>query len=320
MNIGHHNFGERALFLAPMEDITGPPFRQLCREMGADLCFSEFISSEGLIRDAWKSRQKLHIFENERPVALQIFGHNADSVSKSATMAMEANPDIIDINFGCPVNKVVSKGAGAALLKDLGKMKEITKAVVNSVNVPVTAKTRLGWDNNSINIKEVALMLQDCGISALTIHGRTRSMLYSGTADWTMIGEIKNDNTIKIPIIGNGDINYPDKAEEYFNKYGIDAIMIGRAAIGNPWIFNHIKTYLQSKTLTEAPSIKERAEVCLKHLEAEIIWKGEKRALFEMRKHYSGYFKGLPSCKSIRTALVQIDDLKNLKNILKQLQ
>lgn len=320
MNIGPIDFGDNALFLAPMEDITGPPFRQLCREMGADLCFSEFISSEGLIRDAIKSRQKLDIFEKERPVALQIFGHNAESVCKSAEIAMEAKPDIIDLNFGCPVNKVVSKGAGSALLKDLKKMEEITKAVVKAVNIPVTAKTRLGWDHSSINIKDAAYMLQDCGIAALTIHGRTRSMLYSGTADWTIIGEIKNNTAIKIPIIGNGDIDSTEKANDYFNKYGIDAIMIGRAAIGNPWIFKQIKTYFNSNISLDLPSIKERAEICLKHLEAEIKWKGEKRGLIEMRKHYTGYFKGLPSSKLIRTSLMQIDEWEKLREFLYNLK
>jgi nifR3 family TIM-barrel protein len=316
MKIGNIDLGNRPLFLAPMEDITGPPFRVICKEMGADLCFSEFISSDGLIRDSWKSRQKLYVLNEEHPVAIQIFGNNVESVVKSAHIALESNPDIIDLNFGCPVNKVVNKGAGAALLNDLPKMKEIATAVIKSVDIPVTAKTRLGWNHDRINIDEVALMLQDCGISAITIHGRTRSMLYSGSADWAPIARVKNNPAISIPVIGNGDVNSPEIAEYNFNNYGVDAIMIGRAAIGNPWIFYHIKTYLKNKKIIEMPSVNERASVCLKHLEGEVKWKGEKRGIFEMRKHYSGYFKGLPYGKTFRNILVQIDNLEKLREIL----
>jgi len=319
MKIGKIDLGEKPLLLAPMKNITDPPFRRLCRQMGADLCYSEFISSEGLIRDAVKSKQKLKIYENERPIAIQIFGHNENVVKDSALLCMEIQPDIIDINFGCPVKKVVSKGAGAALLKNLSQMAAIAKAVVKAVNIPVTAKTRLGWDHSSINVEDVALMLQDCGIAALTIHARTRDMLYSGKADWSWIGKIKNNPHIFIPIIGNGDIDGPEKADYCFKNYGVNGIMIGRAAIGNPWIFKQIKTFFNTGKIPEAPSLKEHASICLEHLKNEVILKGEHRGMIEMRKHYASYFKGFHSAKNIRNKLIQINDIDQIYTILEHI-
>ena len=277
-----------------MEDVSDPPFRAVCKDNGADLMFTEFISSEGLIRDAIKSRQKLDIFDYERPVGIQIFGGDEEAMAMSARIVDAVNPDLLDINFGCPVKKVVSKGAGAAVLKDINLMVRLTKACVNSTTLPVTVKTRLGWDDNNKNIVEVAERLQDVGIKALAIHGRTRSQLYKGEADWSLIAEVKNNPRIYIPIFGNGDIDSPEKALEYKNRYGVDGIMIGRAAIGYPWIFNEIKHYFKTGEHLPAPTIEQRVNVIKKHLQRSIEWKGETLGMLEMRRHYANYLKGFP--------------------------
>src|SRR5690242_10186913 len=294
VRIGDITLSEFPLLLAPMEDVSDPPFRAVCKDNGADMMYTEFISSEGLIRDAIKSRQKLDIFEYERPIGIQIFGGDEEAMAMSARIVETVNPDLVDINFGCPVKKVVCKGAGAAVLKDINLMTRLTKAVVQSTGKPVTVKTRLGWDEQSINIEEVALRLQDCGIQALSIHGRTRAQLYKGTADWRLIAAVKNNPRIQIPIFGNGDIDSPQKALEYKNRYGVDGIMIGRAAIGYPWIFNEIKHYLKHGERPLPPDMAERVRATKKHLEFSIRWKGDKLGVFEMRRHYTNYFKGIP--------------------------
>lgn len=309
-------FEKIPLILAPMEDITDSSFRLICKEFGADLVFTEFISSEGLIRNAVKSTVKLDFNESERPIAVQIFGHDIESM-KMATHAAEAyKPDIIDINFGCPVKKVVSKGAGAGMLKDPEKMIQITKAVVESTTIPVTVKTRLGWDENSKIIVELAEKLQDTGIVALSIHGRTRSQMYSGKADWTLIGEVKNNPRIKIPIIGNGDIDCGATAFEKLKKYGVDGIMIGRAAIGNPWIFSEVGNYLEGNCSIASPDLGERISVCLKHLKSSCLIKGERRGVLEMRKHYSGYFKGIKHFKDAKIAMLSVYAVEEVEQIL----
>src|SRR4051812_5819426 len=303
-----------------MEDVSDPPFRAVCKANGADLMYTEFISSEGLIRDAIKSRQKLDIFEEERPVGIQIFGGDEEAMALSAKIVDAVNPDLVDINFGCPVKKVVSKGAGAAVLKDINLMTRLTKAVVHSTSKPVTVKTRLGWDEQSINIEEVALRLQDCGIQALSIHGRTRAQLYKGTADWRLIAAVKNNPRIQIPIFGNGDIDTPQKALEYKNRYGIDGIMIGRAAIGYPWIFNEIKHYLQTSELLPPPIIQQRVEVIRKHLYKSVEWKGETLGILEMRRHYTNYLKGYPNIKEYRTKLVTLQSLSAIDEVLQEIE
>jgi nifR3 family TIM-barrel protein len=320
VRIGNIELGNFPLLLAPMEDVSDPPFRAVCKENGADLMFTEFISSEGLIRDAIKSRKKLDIFEYERPIGIQIFGGDEDSMALAAQIVDATNPDLLDINFGCPVKKVVCKGAGAGILKDLPQMVKITEKVVKSTRLPVTVKTRLGWDDNSKNIEEVAERLFDVGIKALTIHGRTRAQLYKGHADWTLIEKVKNNPRIQIPIFGNGDIDSPQKAVEYKNRYGVDGIMIGRAAIGYPWIFNEIKHYMHTGTFLSEPTIHQRVEVCTKHLLKSIEWKDEKVGIFEMRRHYSQYFKGLPNFKDYRTKLVTANNLKEILNTLKEIE
>lgn len=292
------------LLLAPMEDVSDPPFRAVCKDNGADLMYTEFISSEGLIRDAIKSRQKLDIFEYERPVGIQIFGGDEEALSISAKIVETVNPDLLDINFGCPVKKVVSKGAGAGVLKDVDLMVRLTEAVVKSTHLPVTVKTRLGWDDNSKNIEEVAERLQDVGIKALAIHGRTRSQLYKGQADWSLIAKVKNNPRIRIPIFGNGDIDSPQKALEYKNRYGVDGIMIGRAAIGYPWIFREVKHYIATGEILPSPTLEERVEVARKHLLKSIEWKGPIAGINEMRRHYTNYLKGLPNIKEYRYKLV----------------
>jgi putative TIM-barrel protein, nifR3 family len=306
-----------------MEDVSDPPFRRLCKMHGADMLYSEFISSEGLIRDAIKSRQKLDIFDYERPVGIQIFGGDEEAMALSAKIVATVNPDLVDINFGCPVKKVVSKGAGAGVLKDIDLMVRLTKAVVNSTSLPVTVKTRLGWDEQSINIEEVAERLQDVGISALTIHARTRSQMYKGHSDWSYIAKVKNNPRIHIPIFGNGDIDSPEKALEYRNKYGIDGIMIGRAAIGYPWIFNEIKHYFATGELLPSPTIADRVEAAKNHLLWSIEWKGERQGVVEMRRHYANYFKGIPNFKEHRHKLVTLDAsqevVKALDNVLEVL-
>ena len=321
--IGNIELGEFPLLLAPMEDVSDPPFRRLCKMHGADMLYSEFISSEGLIRDAIKSRQKLDIFDYERPVGIQIFGGDEEAMALSAKIVATVNPDLVDINFGCPVKKVVSKGAGAGVLKDIDLMVRLTKAVVNSTSLPVTVKTRLGWDEQSINIEEVAERLQDVGISALTIHARTRSQMYKGHSDWSYIAKVKNNPRMHIPIFGNGDIDSPEKALEYRNKYGIDGIMIGRAAIGYPWIFNEIKHYFATGELLPSPTIADRVEAAKNHLLWSVEWKGERQGVVEMRRHYANYFKGIPNFKEHRHKLVTLDAsqevVKALDNVLEVL-
>ncbi|WP_311321118.1 tRNA dihydrouridine synthase DusB [Capnocytophaga sputigena] len=321
--IGNIDLGEFPLLLAPMEDVSDPPFRRLCKMHGADMLYSEFISSEGLIRDAIKSRQKLDIFDYERPVGIQIFGGDEEAMALSAKIVATVNPDLVDINFGCPVKKVVSKGAGAGVLKDIDLMVRLTKAVVNSTSLPVTVKTRLGWDEQSINIEEVAERLQDVGISALTIHARTRSQMYKGHSDWSYIAKVKNNPRMHIPIFGNGDIDSPEKALEYRNTYGIDGIMIGRAAIGYPWIFNEIKHYFATGELLPSPTIADRVEAAKNHLLWSVEWKGERQGVVEMRRHYANYFKGIPNFKEHRHKLVTLDAsqevVKALDNVLEVL-
>ena len=316
VKIGNINLGEFPVLLAPMEDVSDPPFRRLCKQHGADMLYSEFISSEGLIRDAIKSRQKLDIFDYERPVGIQIFGGDEEAMALSAKIVATVNPDLVDINFGCPVKKVVSKGAGAGVLKDIDLMVRLTKAVVNSTSLPVTVKTRLGWDEQSINIEEVAERLQDVGISALTIHARTRSQMYKGHSDWSYIAKVKNNQRIVIPIFGNGDIDSAEKALEYRNKYGVDGIMIGRAAIGYPWIFEEIKHYFAMGQLLPPPTMADRVEAVRNHLLWSVEWKGERQGVLEMRRHYANYFKGIPNFKPYRQQLVTLDSVEEILKVL----
>lgn len=317
--IGNIDLGEFPLLLAPMEDVSDPPFRRLCKLHGADMLYSEFISSEGLIRDAIKSRQKLDIFDYERPVGIQIFGGDEEAMALSAKIVATVRPDLVDINFGCPVKKVVSKGAGAGVLKDIDLMVLLTKAVVSSTDLPVTVKTRLGWDESSINIEEVAERLQDVGISALTIHARTRSQMYKGHSDWSYIAKVKNNPRIHIPIFGNGDIDSPEKALEYRNKYGVDGIMIGRAAIGYPWIFREIKHYFATGELLSPPTIADRVAAARNHLIWSVEWKGERQGVLEMRRHYANYFKGLPNFKEHRQRLVTLDSAAEIVTALEEI-
>lgn len=318
VKIGNLEIAEFPLLLAPMEDVSDPPFRAVCKENGADLMYTEFISSEGLIRDAAKSVEKLDIYDYERPIGIQIFGDKIESMREAAAIAEEANPELIDINYGCPVKKVACKGAGAGILLDIPKMQEMTGEIVKAVSKPVTVKTRLGWDDSTIRIVEVAKRLQDVGIQALTIHGRTRQQMYKGDADWTKIAEVKNHPDIHIPIFGNGDIDTPEKALEYKDKYGVDGIMIGRAAIGYPWIFNEIKHFMATGEHLDKPSIEERVKVAKKHLEFSVEWKGELKGIFEMRRHYTNYFRGIPNFKPFRTHLVESSSYLELQNILDQ--
>lgn len=307
------------LLLAPMEDVSDPPFRAVCKDNGADLVYTEFISSEGLIRDAIKSRHKLDIFPEERPVGIQIFGGDEEALSLSAKIVETVNPDLLDINFGCPVKKVVNKGAGAGVLKDIQLMVKLTEAVVKSTSLPVTVKTRLGWDDSSRNIEEVAERLQDAGIKALAIHGRTRAQLYKGHSDWSWIAKVKNNPRIKIPIFGNGDIDSAQKALEYKNRYGVDGIMIGRAAIGYPWIFREIKHYAATGELLPSPSLEERVAVARKHLRKSLEWKGPLTGIYEMRRHYANYLKGLPNIKEFRYKLVTYTSLEEVESVLDEI-
>jgi len=302
-----------------MEDVSDPPFRYGCKQYGADLMYTEFISSEGLIRDAIKSKKKLDIFDYERPIGIQIFGGDEEAMALSAKIVDATNPDLLDINFGCPVKKVVCKGAGAGVLKDIELMVRLTKAVIKSTHLPVTVKTRLGWDESSINIMEVAERLQDVGVQALTIHGITRAQMYKGEANWKYIADVKNNSRIKIPIFGNGDINSPEKALSYKNTYGVDGIMIGRAAIGYPWIFNEIKHFVKTGQLLPKPSIINRVEVCKNHLQKSIEWKGEKLGVVEMRNHYANYFKGIANFKDIRIKLVTLNKSEDLFLVLDEI-
>jgi nifR3 family TIM-barrel protein len=318
VKIGNIEIGDFPVILAPMEDVTDSAFRLICKEFGSDLLFTEFISSEGLIRDAFKSTRKLDFKPEERPVGIQIFGHQRESMIRAARVSEAAAPDFIDINYGCPVKKVVSKGAGAAFLKDVPRMVEMTKAVVDSVRLPVTVKTRLGWDENSKNIVEVALRLQDTGIKAISIHGRTRSQLYKGEADWTLIGEVKNHRDMEIPVFGNGDITTAETALRMRDIYGVDGVLIGRGAMGNPWIFSQVKALLSGKTY-DIPDMKERVRVCKIHyLKSEEV-KGERRTLNEMRKHYGNYFKGYPNIKPYRLKLLTADSKEEVFSVMDEM-
>jgi tRNA-dihydrouridine synthase B len=318
--IGDIDVGEFPLLLAPMEDVSDPPFRAVCKEHGADIMFTEFISSEGLIRDAAKSVQKLDIFEYERPVGIQIFGGEIESMKESAIIATAAGPDIIDINYGCPVKKVTCKGGGAAILQDIPKMVRMTAEIVRSTHLPVTVKTRLGWDENSKYIVEVAERLQDVGIKAISIHGRTRVQMYKGDADWTLIGKVKDNQRIHIPVFGNGDVDSPQKAMEMRDRFGVDGIMIGRASIGHPWVFNEIKHYLSTGKELPPPTIDQRVEACLKHLEFSLRWKGDHLGVVEMRRHYSGYFKGYEHFKPFRMRLVTEDSPTEILHVLEEVR
>lgn len=318
VKIGQVELGEFPLLLAPMEDVSDPPFRAVCKEGGADLMYTEFISSEGLIRDAAKSLQKLDIFEYERPIGIQLFGGDIENMVESARIATRVNPDLIDINYGCPVKAVACRGAGAALLQDIPKMVKMTAEIVRATHLPVTVKTRLGWDDSSKNIVEVAERLQDIGVKALTIHGRTRVQMYKGSADWSLIGKVKENPRMTIPIFGNGDIDSPARAIEYKNRYGVDGLMIGRASIGYPWIFSEIKYFATTGKTLSPPTIAERVRVTRKHLDFSIQWKGPKLGIFEMRRHYANYFKGLPDFKPYRTRLVEAGTYEEVISILEE--
>ena len=321
MKIDNITLADFPLFLAPMEDITDPSFRMVCKMNGADFMYTEFISSDGLIRDGEKSVRKLDIYDFERPIGIQLYGHLTDAMVEAALIAEEAKPELIDINFGCPVKKIANRGAGAGMLRNVPLMIEMTEAIVKAVKLPVTVKTRLGWDDDSKSIVEVAERLQDIGIKALTIHGRTRAQIYKGVADWTLIGEVRNNPRIKIPIIGNGDIDGPLKAREMFDRYGVDGIMIGRATVGRPWIFRDLRHYLNSGELLPEPSINEKADLALFHLEKSLEFKEGRRAIYEMRRHLSNYFKGLPHFKETRFRLLtalEPDDIKIIINEIRQ--
>jgi len=316
VKISDIELGEFPLLLAPMEDVSDPPFRALCKENGADVVYTEFISSEGLIRDAAKSVIKLDIYEKERPVGIQIFGAKLDSMLQAVDIVEKSNPDIIDINYGCPVKKVVSKGAGAGILKDLCLMESLTKAIVERTKIPVTVKTRLGWDHDSIKIVEVAERLQDVGCKAIAIHGRTRAQMYKGDADWSYIEKVKNNPRMHIPVFANGDINTPERALFIRDKLGLDGAMIGRASIGNPWFFNEVKHYFETGLKKEPASIKERALVAKRHLEMSVAWKGERLGVYETRRHYSNYFKGIENFKPFRQKLVTTESSSEVYQIL----
>jgi nifR3 family TIM-barrel protein len=320
VKIGNIELPEFPLLLAPMEDVSDPPFRAVCKQNGADLMYTEFISSEGLIRNASKSLQKLDIFDFERPIGIQIFGSDIDSMRESAIISSSVNPDLIDINYGCPVKNVACKGAGAALLRDIPKMVQMTSEIVKSTHLPVSVKTRLGWDESTKNVEEVAERLQDIGIKALTVHGRTRVQMYKGDADWTLIRKIKENPRIQIPIFGNGDVDSPEKALQMKNDYGVDGIMIGRASIGNPWIFNQIKYFLKTGLHLEKPDLEERLKVCLQHLEFSIKWKGNNLGILEMRRHYANYFKGLDHFKDFRMRLVNTMDVQEIYSTMDEIK
>ena len=319
MQIGDVRFGDFPLFLAPMEDVSDPPFRALCKEQGCDMMYTEFVSVEGLIRDAEKSVQKLDIYPDERPIGVQIFGAEIDSMMRAAEIVEEAGPEVLDINYGCPVKKVVCKNAGAGILRDIDAMVELTSAVVKSTKLPVTVKTRLGWDDDTKYIVEVAERLQDVGIQAISIHGRTRKQMYKGEADWSLIAEVKNHPRIHIPVIGNGDIDSPEKALKYKNKYGVDGIMIGRASIGYPWIFREIKHFVKTGEHLPPPTVEERVAAARQHFTHSVAWKGEKLGILEMRRHYTNYFKGFSNIKHYRTRLVTADDANEVLDTLTEI-
>lgn len=318
VRIGNITLEDFPLLLAPMEDVSDPPFRAVCKEQGADMMYTEFINADGLIREADKSVQKLDIYDYERPIGIQIFGDKIDAMREAAAIAEAARPELVDINYGCPVKKVACKGAGAGILLDLPKMQSMTSEIVKRCTLPVTVKTRLGWDQDNIKIMEVAQRLQDVGIQALTIHGRTRQQMYKGEADWSYIAEVKNNANIHIPIFGNGDIDSPQKALEYKNKFGVDGIMIGRAAIGYPWIFKEIKHYFKTGEILPPPDILERVRVCKKHLDFSVQWKGDKQGIFEMRTHYTNYFRGISHFKPFRVRLVEAGTYSEVVEILDQ--
>lgn len=318
--IGNIDVGEFPLLLAPMEDVSDPPFRMLCKEQGADVVYTEFVSSEGLIRDAAKSRIKLDIYEKERPVGIQVFGHNLDSMLEACEIIEKSQPDIIDINFGCPVTKVVSKGAGAGILKDVDKMVMLTEAMVKHTSLPVTVKTRLGWDQDSIRIVEVAERLQDVGIKSIAIHGRTRKQMYKGSADWSWLAKVKNNPRMHIPVFGNGDVNSPESAVEMRDKYGLDGAMIGRASIGYPWIFREIKHFIKTGEKMAKPALQERVDAARRHLQTSIDWKGEKLGVLETRRHYSQYFKGMPDFKPYRMRMVTSNDPQGVFDALDEVE
>ena len=310
--------GDFPLLLAPMEDVSDPPFRALCKEQGADVVYTEFISSEGLIRDAAKSVMKLDVYEKERPVGIQIFGANLESMLRSIEIVEASNPDIIDINFGCPVKKVVSKGAGAGILKDIDLMVSLTKAMVEHTSLPITVKTRLGWDEETIKIVEVAERLQDVGCKAIAIHGRTRKQMYKGAADWAPIAAVKNNPRMHIPVFGNGDVNTPERAKEMRDSFGLDGAMIGRASIGNPWFFREVQHYLKTGKKLLNPTMSERIEAAKRHLQMAIDWKGEKLGVFETRRHYTNYFRGIPHFKEYRMKMVTSDDSIDVFNVINE--
>ena len=320
MKIADIELGSRPLFLAPMEDVTDPSFRYMCKRFGADVVYTEFISSDGLIRDAAKSVAKLGIDDSERPVGIQIYGHLIDSMVEAAVRAEAARPDVIDINFGCPVRKIAGRGAGSGMMRDVPLMVEMTRRIVQAVRTPVTVKTRLGWDDDNKNIMDVALRLQDAGIAALTIHGRTRAQMYRGQADWTLIGEVKNNPAIRIPIIGNGDIDSPQAAAEAFDRYGVDGVMIGRATYGRPWIFREIRHFLDTGQLLPQPGVPQRVAIAREHLLKSVEVKGDRVGIFEMRRHLSGYFKGLPDFKSVRLRLVTLCSVPELLQTLDEIE
>ena len=320
VRVGNIELGEFPLLLAPMEDVSDPPFRALCKEHGADVVYTEFISSEGLIRNAAKSTMKLDIYKKERPVGIQIFGANLDSMLQAVDIVEETKPDIIDINFGCPVKKVVCKGAGAGILKDIDKMETLTREMAKRTALPLTVKTRLGWDEKSIKIVEVAERIQDAGAQAIAIHGRTRAQMYKGSADWTLISEVKNNPRMKIPVFGNGDVSSPEKALEMKDKYGLDGAMIGRASIGNPWFFNQVKYFFKTGEHLSPPTIIERIIMAEKHLRMAIDWKGEKLGVLETRRHYSNYFKGIPDFRKHKTKMVTTDFSDDLFSLFAELK
>ncbi|MFT5243075.1 MAG: tRNA-dihydrouridine synthase B [Glaciecola sp.] len=312
VKIGDIELPDFPLLLAPMEDVSDPPFRALCKEQGADVVYTEFISSEGLIRDAAKSVMKLDIYEKERPVGIQIFGANMESMLQTIDIVERSKPDIIDINFGCPVKKVVSKGAGAGILKDICLMESLTAEMVKRTNLPVTVKTRLGWDDDSIRIVEVAERLQDVGCKAISIHGRTRAQMYKGDADWKPIAAVKNNPRMHIPVFGNGDVTTPERAMEMRDKYGLDGCMIGRASIGNPWFFKQVKHFFATGKHLDPISMADRVDAARRHLQMSIDWKGERLGVFETRRHYTNYFKGIPNFKEHRMKMVTSDDSKDV--------
>ena len=320
MKIGQTDLGDKPLLLAPMEDITDPSFRMVCKIHGADLMYTEFISSDGLIRDGEKSVKKLDIFDYERPMGIQLYGHLTDAMVEAALISQEARPDLIDINFGCPVKKIANRGAGAGMLRNVPLMIEMTRAIVEAVSLPVTVKTRLGWDEESKNIVDVAERLQDTGIKAITIHGRTRAQFYKGTADWTLIGEVRKNPRMNIPVIGNGDIDGPEKAGEMYSRYGVDGIMIGRAAVGRPWIFRDIRHYLRTGEILPEPTVNEKVDIAIFHLEKSLQHKQGIRAIFEMRRHLSNYFKGLPHFRETRFRLLTTTDVEEIKSLLEEIR